>query len=281
MDTTARGDKKKLRACSPVWGGKQRARTPLSSTLPCPSQVKASWPRTAPASWERGAVGSPVWSNRQPPRCLPGAAPGLCKHSWEGPAGRARGRNAALPGEGPSLGFMGMAGVCGHGGWGGRKALWACLRAQVRSCLPKEYKRGVCWGHTEPPRAQELTSNEGQLLFTVPRGGHEHPAVTVLPWGCPPHPQLPALLHAPSPSTPPHSALHHQPSHYPSLRSVPSQNVPALSSPHPPHPSFCSCCCIPPQRCILASLPLQRDGEMPRNTCWRCRNLSPRPNRGA
>lgn len=54
MDTTARGDKKKLRACSPVWGGKQRARTPLSSTLPCPSQVKASWPRTAPASWERG-----------------------------------------------------------------------------------------------------------------------------------------------------------------------------------------------------------------------------------
>lgn len=88
-----------------------------------------------------------------------------------------------------------------------------------------------------------------------------HHCCPVLPWGCPPHPQPPALLHAPSPSTPPHPALHRQPSHYPSLRSVPSQNVPALSSPHPPHPSFCSCCCIPPQRCILTSPPLAEGWE--------------------
>lgn len=168
-------------------------------------------------------MGSPVWSNRQPPRCLPGAAPGLCKHSWEGLAGRAWGRNAALPGEGPSLGFMGMAGVCGHGGWGGRKALWACLRAQVRSCLSKEHKRGVCWGHTEPPSAQVLTSHEGQLLLAVPRGGHEHPAVTP--------PLLPrAAVGLPSPPT----AACFAPRTFPIHPTPSCPTSPTLALPQPP-----------------------------------------------
>jgi len=46
-------------------------------------------------------------------------------------------------------------------------------------------------------------------------------------------------------NTPPHPALHHAPSHYPSRLSFPSQNMPALSSPGstPPSTPFS---CIPP-----------------------------------
>lgn len=40
MDTTARGDKKKLRACSPVWGREAESTNPteLNPALPQPSQ---------------------------------------------------------------------------------------------------------------------------------------------------------------------------------------------------------------------------------------------------
>lgn len=124
MDTTARGDKKKLRACSPVWGGKQRARTPLSSTLPCPSQVKASWPRTAPASWERGGHGKSCLEQSPTTSVPPRSSTGVVQAQLGGPGWQGMGQECCSARRGAE------PGIHGHG-----RCVWAWRVGREESSL--------------------------------------------------------------------------------------------------------------------------------------------------
>lgn len=136
MDTTARGDKKKLRACSPVWGREAESTNPteLNPALPQPSQsilakdsacilgeggrgkscLEQSPTTSVPPRSSTGVVqaqlGGPGWQGTGQECCSArrGAEPGIHGHGrcvWAWRVGREESSLGLPEGSGPELSF--------------------------------------------------------------------------------------------------------------------------------------------------------------------------------
>lgn len=222
MDTRARGDKKKLRAFRPIAGEAEGTNaTELNPALPQPSQTIPA--EDSACFLGEGGHGKSCLQQSPTTSVPPRSSTGVVQVQPGGPSWQGTGQECGSARRGAEPGIRGH-GQCVWAWRAGREeTLWACLRAQVRSCLSKEHKRGVWWGRTGPLSAPEPTSHEGQPLLAVPWGGHEHPAVT--------SPLLPrAAVGLPSPPT----AACFAPRTFPNHPTPSCPTSPTLALPQPP-----------------------------------------------